>query len=146
MRISHYKFIPEDVKSVYEGHEVAVHSLTHPTLTELSEEEIIREVDQDRINLEKLVGYDIVGMAYPNGPNDDRVAEILKNKTTMDEEDWWEYVHDLVSEHNEANFDALYYACENGDAMLEDQATYFHDCLLWDERYYYADRMGGFQG
>ncbi len=80
------------------------------------------------------------------GPRDEElIAEILKNKATMDEEDWWEYVHDLVSEHEEGNFDALYYACENGDAMLEDQATYFRDCLLWDERYYYADRMGGFQ-
>lgn len=36
MRISHYKIHPEDVKSVYEGHEVAVHTLTHPNLTELN--------------------------------------------------------------------------------------------------------------
>lgn len=83
MRIAHYKFIPEDIRAVYDGHEVAVHTLTHPTLTELSEEEIIRQVEQDRINLERLVGYDVVGMAYPNGPNDDRVAEILKNKTKI---------------------------------------------------------------
>ena len=82
-RICHYKIRPEDVKYVYEGHEVAVHTLTHPTLTELPEEEIIRQVEEDRINLEKLVGYDVVGMAYPNGPNDDRVAEILKNKTKI---------------------------------------------------------------
>lgn len=82
-RIAHYKIKPEDAKEIYEGHEVAVHSLNHPTLTKLSEEEIIRQVEQDRINLEKLVGYDIVGMAYPNGPNDDRVAKILKNKTKI---------------------------------------------------------------
>ncbi len=82
-RIAHYKIKPENVKEIYEGHEVAVHTLTHPTLTELPEEEIIRQVEQDRINLEKLVGYDVVGMAYPNGSNDDRVAEILKNKTKI---------------------------------------------------------------
>lgn len=82
-RIAHYKIKPENVKEIYEGHEVAVHTLTHPTLTELPEEEIIRQVEQDRINLEKLVGYDVVGMAYPNGLNDDRVAEILKNKTKI---------------------------------------------------------------
>ena len=84
-------------------------------------------------------------MLVPGPRNEELIAEILKNKATMDEEDWWGYVHDLVADHEEDNFDALYYACENGDAMLEDQATYFHDCLLWDERYYYADRMGGFQ-
>jgi len=80
-RIAHYKIKPENVKEIYEGHEVAVHTLTHPTLTELSEDEIIRQVEQDRINLEKLVGYDVVGMAYPNGPNDDRVADIIRNRT-----------------------------------------------------------------
>lgn len=80
-RIAHYKIAPCDVKSVYEGHEVAVHSLTHPTLTGLDEDEIIRQVEHDRINLSELVGYDVVGMAYPNGPNDDRVAGILRDKT-----------------------------------------------------------------
>ncbi len=79
--IAHYKIAPQDVKSVYEGHEVAVHSLTHPTLTGLEEDEIIRQVEQDRINLSELVGYEVIGMAYPNGPNDDRVAGILRDKT-----------------------------------------------------------------
>lgn len=82
-RICHYKIRPEDVKSVYMGHEVAVHTLTHPTLTDLDEEEIIRQVEQDRINLERLVGYDVVGMAYPNGTNDDRVAGIIRNRTKI---------------------------------------------------------------
>ena len=85
MKISHYKVNPEHVKMLYEGHEVAVHTLTHPNLTALSEEEIIRQVEQDRKNLEALVGYDIVGMAYPCGGvnNDDRVAEIIKNNTSI---------------------------------------------------------------
>ena len=79
--IAHYKIAPQDVKGVYDGHEVAVHSLTHPTLVGLEEDEIIRQVEQDRINLSELVGYEVVGMAYPNGPNDDRVAGILRDKT-----------------------------------------------------------------
>ena len=68
---------------IYEGHEVAAHTLTHPYLTQLDEEEIIREVETDRQNLSKLVGYEVVGMAYPGGGknNDERVAEIIKNKT-----------------------------------------------------------------
>lgn len=28
--VCHYKIKPEDVKYVYDGHEVAVHTLTHP--------------------------------------------------------------------------------------------------------------------
>lgn len=85
MRISHYKIHPEDVKYVYDGHEVAVHTLTHPNLTQLEESEILRQVNEDRENLSKLVGYDVVGMAYPCGGvnNDDRVAEIIKKDTPI---------------------------------------------------------------
>ena len=83
MRIAHYKIHPEHVKEIYEGHEVAVHTLTHPNLTTLEDEEIIRQVEQDRLNLSELVGYEVVGMAYPCGGvnNDDRVAQIIKEHT-----------------------------------------------------------------
>ena len=82
-RVAHYKINPCDVRGIYEGHEVAVHTLTHPNLTELTQAEIIRQVETDRQNLTKLVGYEVVGMAYPCGGvnNDDRVAEIIKTHT-----------------------------------------------------------------
>lgn len=82
-RISHYKICPEDVKSIYAGHEVAVHTLTHPNLTTLNKEEIIHQVEQDRLNLSELVGYEVIGMAYPCGGvnNNDEVAQIIKENT-----------------------------------------------------------------
>ena len=85
MPIAHYKIHPEDLKKVYECHEVAVHTLTHPNLTQQTEDEIVRQVEEDRKNLEKLVGYDVVGMAYPCGGvnNDDRVATIIKENTKI---------------------------------------------------------------
>ena len=81
--ISHYKIHPEDVRRVYEGHEIAVHTLTHPNLTQCDEQEVIRQVETDRHNLSQLAGYEVVGMAYPCGGvnNDDRVAEIIKKHT-----------------------------------------------------------------
>lgn len=85
LRIAHYKIAPQDVKYVYEGHEVAVHTLTHPSLPTLEKDEIIRQVEQDRENLEALVGYDVVGMAYPGGGvnNDARVAQIIREHTKL---------------------------------------------------------------
>jgi len=82
-RINHYKIHKNDVKYVYEGHEIAVHTLTHPNLTKCEDKEVIRQVELDRQNLSELAGYDVVGMAYPGGGinNDDRVAEIIKNNT-----------------------------------------------------------------
>lgn len=84
-KISHYKVHPEDVRFVYENHEVAVHTLTHPNLTFLDEAEIIRQVEEDRLKLSDLVQYEVCGMAYPCGGvnNDDRVAEIIKNSTDV---------------------------------------------------------------
>ncbi len=82
-RVAHYKVHIDDVKGIYEGHEVAVHTLTHPHLPPLEEAEVIRQVEQDRLNLSEIVGYEVVGMAYPGGGvnNDDRVAEIIRNNT-----------------------------------------------------------------
>ncbi len=82
-RVAHYKLHKNDVKGIYEGHEVAVHTLTHPHLPPLEEVEVIRQVEQDRLNLSEIVGYEVIGMAYPGGGvnNDDRVAEIIKNNT-----------------------------------------------------------------
>lgn len=82
--ITHIKNKPEDVKYIYEGHEVAAHTLTHPLLPGITDDkEVVRQVEQDRLNLSDLVGYEVIGMAYPGGGinNDDRVAEIIKNHT-----------------------------------------------------------------
>ena len=83
LRISHYKVHPQDVREIYEGHEVAVHTLTHPHLPQCDDAEVIRQVETDRLNLSNLVGYEVVGMAYPGGGvnNDDRVADIIKQNT-----------------------------------------------------------------
>ena len=65
--ISHVKNKPEDVKHIYDGHEVAVHTLTHPNLVNVSDEEVLRQVEEDRIKLSELCGYEVEGMAYPCG-------------------------------------------------------------------------------
>lgn len=82
-RIAVYRIHSEDVKYVYEGHEVAVHTLTHPNLTMCGDDEVIHQVEKDRLQLSDILGYEIVGMAYPSGGvnNDDRVARIIKNNT-----------------------------------------------------------------
>ena len=82
-RVSHYKIHPNDVRYVYEGHEIAVHTLDHPLLPKLDDAEVIRQVEQDRLNLSELAGYEVIGMAYPGGGvnNDQRVADLVKNHT-----------------------------------------------------------------
>lgn len=76
-RTSHYKAHREDVKTIYDSHEVAAHTLTYPNLTRRDDAEVIRQVEMDRLNLSELVWYVVVGMAYPCGGvnNDDRVTD-----------------------------------------------------------------------
>ncbi len=67
-----------EMLDLYKGHEVAVHTLTHPFLEKLDEEKIYEQVYQDKCNLEDWYGEEVVGMAYPYGTYDDRVLEVLK--------------------------------------------------------------------
>lgn len=84
--IAHCKPEPCEVPIIYKGHEVAVHTLTHPTLTQVEDDnEIIRQINEDKKNLSKIVSYDVVGMAYPGGGvnYNHHVSDIIKNNTDI---------------------------------------------------------------
>ncbi len=68
-----------EIKELFLGHEVSVHSYNHPNFTTLSKIDIVYEVVKDREELERLVGYPIRGMAYPFGNNNDKVIETIKD-------------------------------------------------------------------
>ncbi len=77
--------LASQVKEAYAGHEVAVHTVTHPNLQLLDDETIERQVMLDRELLSRLVGYDIVGMAYPGGylNEDGREVRVLRERTPI---------------------------------------------------------------
>ncbi len=85
-RDDNYKISPSEVVRVYCGHEIAAHTLSHPTLTKLPDDEtIVFQVEKDRLLLEKLCGRRVCGFAYPgNGDGatfDDRVVDLIENRT-----------------------------------------------------------------
>lgn len=59
------------------GHEVAVHSLTHPILVGLKSDEIAVEILEDRKNIEAQYGTLARGMAYPYGSHNQEVVDVL---------------------------------------------------------------------
>ena len=83
VRVDHTRIAPEEVRAVYEGHETAVHTVTHPKLTDEDENGIISQVENDREALSLLAGYEVKGMAYPAGYQSERVIETVKNKTKV---------------------------------------------------------------
>ena len=66
----------EEWAQLYAGHEVAVHTCTHPTIARCPSTEIVQEILNDRIELEKIMGYPVRGMAFPNGSYDERCCQI----------------------------------------------------------------------
>ncbi|MDR2535638.1 MAG: polysaccharide deacetylase family protein [Treponema sp.] len=65
----------QDLPSLYKGHEIAVHSLTHPHLEQLEGETIQNELEQDKLNLERIFNAKVQGMAYPFGTYNNQVVQ-----------------------------------------------------------------------
>jgi peptidoglycan/xylan/chitin deacetylase (PgdA/CDA1 family) len=68
----------DEVASLYAGHEVSTHSVTHPYLDSLSPDEITAEVDFDRSVLSQTSGREVRGHAYPFGAYNAAVIEVLR--------------------------------------------------------------------
>lgn len=66
------------LKELYAGHEIAVHSLTHPDLTKFDEETVYNEIYRDKVNLESFFDTKVNGMAYPYGAHDEKVRAMAK--------------------------------------------------------------------
>jgi len=66
-----------EIKNLFSGHEVSVHSANHPGLSGMSKIDIVYEVLEDRKELEKLTGITVRGMAYPFGSYDNIVLEAI---------------------------------------------------------------------
>ena len=61
------------------NHEVAVHCLTHPSLTDIPYDQVIHEIIADRENLEHTFGGIVRGAAYPFGTYSEKIADILRD-------------------------------------------------------------------
>ena len=68
----------EKVLSLYKGHEIASHTLTHTYFQDKSEAEIMTELSEDKKNLEKLFNREIKGFAVPFDYYDDLIEYCTK--------------------------------------------------------------------
>ncbi len=56
--------------------------LRTPYLQLFSDDEIVRQVENDRLTLSDIIGYEVVGFAYPGGGTNynDHVADVIKKQ------------------------------------------------------------------
>lgn len=138
----------EDIKSTYQGHEVASHTLTHTNLTTLSDSSVAWQVEQDRRVLSELVGYDVVGLAYPCGGinNDARVADVIKNKTNIKYARTITSTHNFDLQENLLQFNPTVYWCEDRlygiiDEFIKLKADKPQLLYIWGHTYEFNDRV-----
>lgn len=72
-RLSKEKAVP-----LYQGHEIACHTLTHPYMHDLSEQEILHELQEDKANLKKLFGREVKGFAVPFNYYSERIENCVR--------------------------------------------------------------------
>ena len=63
LKVQHSKILKNEVAEIYQNHEIACHTVTHPDLAALPSSAILYEVITDRKNLEELSGRIVRGMA-----------------------------------------------------------------------------------
>lgn len=66
-----------EIKDLYKGHEVSVHTANHPNLIAISKIDVIYEILEDRKELKRLMGYPVRGMSYPFGNTNDNVIDAI---------------------------------------------------------------------
>ena len=70
--------IPQaEYRELYKGHEVACHTVSHPTIGRCPLELVAQEVIEDRKKLESIMGYPVRGLAYPNGSESPEIRAML---------------------------------------------------------------------
>ena len=74
------KRLPKDeVVELYNGHEVASHTLTHPYMHHMDEGAVMYQLGQDKANLQQLFGREICGFAVPFDYYSPLIAQCAKN-------------------------------------------------------------------
>ena len=67
----------EEYADLYKNHEIACHTYLHPTIERCPIEQVARQILQDRMELEELIGMPVRGLAYPNGSYSKQIIELL---------------------------------------------------------------------
>ncbi|MBQ8813748.1 MAG: polysaccharide deacetylase family protein [Lachnospiraceae bacterium] len=72
-----------DKPEIYHNHEVASHTLTHPWLTALPDEALIREVGEDAANLSRIYGREICSFGVPFDACGEREIRLIREHTSI---------------------------------------------------------------
>lgn len=119
----HRRMTEKQTTALYKnsGHEVAVHTFTHPFLERLPVHLVMEELLEDRKKLEEQFGTIVRGMAYPFGTYSDEVVDCLRKAGLV-------YGRTVASSHNfnlPMDWLRLEPTCHHKDEKLAELAKQF---------------------
>lgn len=76
----HFRIPKDEIRQVYEGFEVASHAYCHEALTKLKADQFDKVLGRDIDELSELVGYQVVGHAFPGGMSSKEARTYLKER------------------------------------------------------------------
>lgn len=111
----------ERIVQLYRGHEVATHTMTHPTIARCPLTEVAEEILEDRKGLESLTGGLVRGHAYPNGSYSEEIKQLFRQLGIA-----YGRVVECVSDY-ELPADSLEWhpTCHHNDPELMKKAEFF---------------------
>lgn len=66
------------IKLDQEGYEIFSHTVSHPVLTDISDDMLETELVDSKKTLERIIGRQVCGISYPHGAYDDRVCKAVR--------------------------------------------------------------------
>ena len=138
--------IPENqIKERYAGHEIATHTMTHPTIARCPLVGVANEIIEDRKGLEALTGSIIRGHAYPNGSYNEEIKTLFRQlgiayARVVESTGAFELPADPLEWHP---------TCHHNDPELMNYAEFFVNfhkpqylklMYVWGHSYEFADR------
>ena len=100
---------------LYKGHEIASHTVLHPTIARSPLAQTAQQILEDRRALERLCGYPVRGLAYPNGSYNQQIIDLLPALGIR-------YARTVCDTHSFAlpqNFEEWHPTCHFRHGMLE---------------------------
>ena len=154
-----WRMTPEEVRTVYEGMEIACHGYTHPFMEQLPADVLVGETVRDRMGLEAITGAPVKGMAYPYGTHSAAVRDqlarmgIVYSRTTVSTEKFdlpedflqWHATCHHKNPHLQTLCDSFLDAGNRRPLLfyLWGHSYEFDDCNNWDVIETFCERMGG---
>lgn len=69
----------KNVRSIYQNHEIACHTLSHGWPSRMPNASLVTEIMRDREILEKISDYPVTGMSYPSGSYNSNVISVMNS-------------------------------------------------------------------